>query len=909
MSKITIIEKIFEPKTWIVVEEENPCAYLFLYFSGKWPKNARIYHKYVAHSADVTPQNNEMIERLQELTGDFFVVLYPDDPTTIFIIIAIIVAAVAIGVSFLLRPGLPNVKNQQETSPNNQLSNRQNKERPNERIPDIYGRLWATPDLIQVPYRIFNGSGQEVEYSYMCLGRGSYTIDAVRDDLTPISAITGSSVEVYGPFTSPNSGGVPQLRVGTAIGELIKTIRPLSSVNGQVLLAPNLAGAGFIGPFVLGDVSTTEIWVNFVAESGSYQVDGTTGAQTAVNTTLQIELTPCDAAGNATGGAVTHNVTLNGSATAKSRIGVTLKVTGLSGIYKIRAQRTTNAIIAANVSVGDEVQWRDAMAVSPVSVSDFGNVTTVQSITLPTPEALALKSRKLNMLVTRNVLIGTLAAGVVTMSLSEGPTLNAADIIRAMCLDAYIGNRDVSEVDTVGIYTAIDACKTYFGTDLATQFCFTFDDSKVSFEESLADVAAAVFCTAFRRGSIIGISLEKLTANSTLLFNHRNKIPNTETRTCTFGTLNDFDGIEFTYNEPNAPNYPNVDTPVTLFFGGSVNPKKITAVGIRNNVQAHFLAARLYNKLLYQNTVTQFQATKEAAICVLNDRILVADNTRPDTQDGEIMAVNGLEITTSQPVVFIGGHTYNIFLQHPDATVESLGVVAGSAPNMVVISGAPTVPLISDPSNFARTGYIIVDVTAPSRSAAFLVAEKTPQNGQIFEVKATNYDSRFYNQDQDFINNLITWNGPEGGQGGAIPPGATYRPTLTNDIGTSPTAGLTDTTGDVNGQYDPADPTDCFDGDCIWSGFPAIQLTTNVTLYVTASLRGNLSAALQARLDLNGTSVAATYGTLGSVTYTVVIGAGTWLNTVTVEAFAQGTSGFGGSFRTSEVDITDIYIS
>lgn len=912
MNQVVICENIVDPSTWENVETENVCELLTKRFAT-WPSTARIYHKFVSQNCDVTPVDEATIDRLEKLTGRFFVVVYPAEPGTIFLIVSIIVAAIAIGLSFLLRPHTSaNIKNQQQTSPNNELSSRQNKERPNERIPDIYGKLWSTPDLIAVPYRIFIAN-IEVEYAYYCIGRGNYTIDQVRDDLTAFAQITGSSAEIYGPNTSPNSGDAPQTTIGAAIGEIVRKIKPLSAINGQVLIAPNLAGGGLnVGPFTIGDADTTEVWVNFVAESGCYQIDNTTGIQTAATITLRLGVTPIDSSGAATGAEVTHDIVLTGDAVQKNRVGVTLKVTGLTSRVSIRAKRITNTNIAANISVSDEIKWRDAMAVAPIVVTNFGDVTTVQTVARPTPDALALKQRKLNLLVTRNIPIGTLSGGAVTFGL-PGPTKNAADIFVAMCLDSRLGNRSLAEIDVVGIYTTAAAIAAYFGTTLCTQFCFTFDDSKVSFEESIADVATAIFCVAYRRGSVISISFEKQTVNSTTIFNHRNKLPASETRTVNFGTVGDIDGIEFTYNEPNDPNYPNVDTARTLYFPAdqsAINPKRITAIGIRNNIQAFLLAARLYNKLLYQNTITQFNATQEASLCILQERILVADNTRPDTQDGEVTDANALILTLSQPVKFVGGRLYTIFLQHYDGTVESLAITAGPAPNQVVLAGAPLLPCVTDPTMFAKTTYIIVD-NAPQRATAFLVSEKVPQGGMVYQIKAANYDDRYYGNDQDFALAHIVWNGNENDVE-ALPPigaGATYHPTIVNDIGVHGSSGLSNTTGDVLGTFTTIihlgeEESDDDPGDCIWSGFPHTRLTSDVHLYVTCSVTiGGASA--EAVLLMNGSVAIDTVVSLGSTTYSVLVPAGTYLSDCTVEAQCMGFYHDG----TAEIDITDIHIS
>lgn len=1044
MNTVIICENALDPLTWETIEVDDLCKFLSKRFN-KWPETAKIFHHQVAQNCDVTPYDDPSIEKLQSLTGTFYVVIYPEGIETILIIVAIGIAALAVGLSFLLRPhaSTPNIPNQQESSPNNQLAARENKERVNGRIPDIEGRVWSTPDLIAVPYKIFV-AGVEQEYAYYCIGRGSYTIGLIRDDLTPLAQVTGASVEVYGPFTSPN-GGTVQLRLGAAIATPVLNVKASTSVNGQTLLAANLAGTGFIGPFLVGDATTTDIWFNFVAEAGAYQVDGTTGVQTAVTVSLQVGITPVDASGTATGAEVLTSANLVGSATRKDQIGVTLKVhLGTPGMSSVRAHRTSNTTISANISVSDETKWRDCYAVAPVSQTDFGDITTVQTLTLPTQQALALKARKLNILVTRNIPIGTLAGGVVTFS-APGPTDNAADIICAIAQDEKIGNRSAAEIDFVGIYTAINANIAYFGTDLCSKFDFTFDDAKVSFEESIADIAAAVGCVAYRRGSLLTLSFEKLTANSTILFNHRNKVPNSETRTVTFGFNGDIDGLDFTYNEPNDPLSPNQDTPKTLSFplnvyhmhctGGtsgikflydagvglngvayviqlkititgvapitvddgyahtqivapgttvfinfnligdgathvvlrfsgnvgdefnfngsnpfiakvsdlinliasdqqdfvganwsafsgatvvvtpvaptSVNPKQITAVGIRNNVQAYIIASRLYNKILYQNTVVEFQSLEEAALLVLNDRILVADNTRSDTQDGEVIAQVGLLLTLSQPVTFIGGRTYTIFLQHYDETIESISITQPDAtkPTQVLLAGAPSIPLVIDRNvSAALTTYMVVDNT-PQRANAFLLSEKTPQSAKTYDVKAVNYDDRYYSNDGDFVKGFVGANGPEGTGSAAIAAGGTYRPTIVNDLNIdSLSSGLTVSAGTVHGfftaaippshvpPYSDGSPADIENGDVIWNGFAPVRFTTNVTLHVVVSaIVGTVIS-----LSLNGVAVVLA----GAATYTIVIPAGTYISTCAVEAQVNSPSGGSG-----HITITDIFIS
>lgn len=843
LKRVVIARDPLDTLSWEYYDTENVCQLLTEQFDT-WPDTARIYYKTVSMDADITPSCEADIKRLQELDGPFYVVVYPAGQG-LFLIVMVIISVVML----VMTPTPPNpvIRNTQQTSPNNELSERGNKSRPNGRIPDIYGTVRSTPDLLSVPYKIFIDH-EEVEYSYMCIGRGTYDVSDIRDGKTLCTDIGGTSVEVYGPNTSPNSGS-PQLTIGDAINVPVLNVYRSNSVNGQVLRPPNtqyntndikfnypneiqinltsnnkfkdlfedgdeitisntefsydswsfdlngtyiidtvtntlitlvnpaavnaswgdeLQGAGapiastilplivsdfprWVGPFTLDSASLDYTMSNFVALNGLYKDNGQT--QQRFDVTVEVELTPVDGAGDPIGSPETFQATIPGSAVIRDTRALTLTANPtFTGLCKVRARRVTDADLTYQGQVVDEVKWRDIYTVIPVTKSHFGNITTVQSVTKATAGALAVKERKLNMLVTRK-LPARVSGSTFTSELYA--TNNAADIISAICLDQFIGNRTAAEIDFDNIYATVAAIEAYFGSEKAAEFNYTFDNDNLSFEETVSTVASAVFSVAYRLGNVIKLSFEKETDDSTLLFNHRNKIPGSETRTVKFGNSNDNDGVEYEYVSPDD------DAVVTYYIPtdkSAVNPKKIESIGVRNPLQAYFQAWRIYNKMIYQNTATEFEATQEADLLVLQDRILVADNTRPDTQDGEVLSQNVLELTLSQNVDLTTYASYVIFLQHIDGTVESISITEGSAANKVVLAQAPRLPLALDSDLYARTTYIIVGNTQP-RQQAFLVAEKTPQDNMTSTINAINYDSRYYGKDLDYINGIVNENG------------------------------------------------------------------------------------------------------------------------------------------------------
>lgn len=846
MQRVMFIDNPMEPKSWEVLEVEDARALIVERYPA-WPQNARIYHGTVAETNDVTPRSEADVERLTEY--DFLaVVVFPEGPL-VALIVAVVVAVVATVALMLLLPKIPGLANTQQQSPNNALADRGNRPRLNGRIPDIFGRVRSTPDLIAVPYKVFENN-IEKEVAFMCVGRGAYQVSDIRDDTTPISQIDGASVEVYAPFTSPLASSVPQLRVGSAITAPVVSAKRSNAVNGQKLdppsgarylyiglkfigpdrvvaeassydydvgyiptdltqiigagdtvsisapawIAPNgtaynfsgaytvnsvsaleltldePAGAGWdyltanptvesdyiasyitaegdewVGPFIVELEAMNQLYVNFVAANGLYKDNGRNKYPAPV--TVEVEITALNSSNGVVDGPRTYSATLPGSATDRTTQAVTLKIgtdLAIPGRCRVRARRVTAADTAFEGTVVDEVKWRDLYAVAPVGVQHFGDVTTALAVTNATEGALAVKERKINMMVTR--LIPTRISG--TDFTAPQATRNAADIMVAACRDPYIGGRPLDEIDLDSIYGAVAEAVDYFGSDEAGEFAFTFDDDGTSFEETAATIAQAVFATAYRQGSKIRMHFERATEDSEMLFNHRNKVPGSEGRSVSFGSLDDNDGIELEYVSPDN------DTPATLYIPAdrsAVKPRKIEARGVRSHLQGYWQGWRAYNKVRYQNQAVEFTALQEAAPLIRTSRIRVADNTRPDTQDGEVLDQIGLEIETSQPVSFDTGEAYTVFLQLPDGTLDAIGAAPGSSAHHILLARPPREALAIGDDLYAQATYQLIRNDSP-RETAFLVAEKEPQEDGNYQIKAINYSPLYYQNDQ-----LLLW--------------------------------------------------------------------------------------------------------------------------------------------------------
>lgn len=503
-----------------------------------------------------------------------------------------------------------------------------------------------------------------------------------------------------------------------------------------------------VGPFVVE--SADEIRINYVALNGLWKSDG--GTQQAVNVTIEATFTALDGSGNPTGSPQVVTRTILGSALERGTIGVT-EVYGPSVGYPLQVQlkRTTPTDRSAGLSVQDEVKIRDLYAMTDVDQAHFGNVTTILTQTFATSGALAVKERRLNCLARRLVpkrnTNGTFTA--------PGTDYNVRDVLIAVAKDPHIGARTDAEIDAALIHAQVTESQTYFGSADAVSFDYTFDDDNISFEETFSTIAAACFLVPYRIGNILKVRLDRATDASTMVFTHRNTVPETMRRTVRFGPLNNYDGVELDYVDPSD------DSVRTIFIPSdqsAVNPMRVETVGVRSRNLGYWHAAREWNKIRYQNTYVEFEGLEQTNLLTRRDRLIVADQTRGDTSDGEVTAVDGVTLTLSQPHEMDPEQDYAIWLMYADQTVQSIDVVPNTDPEVnpellarqVILQSAPSGEIIVSDQSVARTNYILSSDTDP-RFMAFLVEEKSPNGGGTNTVGVTcfNYDHRYYQADGD----------------------------------------------------------------------------------------------------------------------------------------------------------------
>ena len=729
-----------------------------------------------------------------------------------------------------------SLANQQAESPNNNLTDRNNKPRPYERSYDICGRVQTIPNDLMTTYKVFNDAGVIVEYGYYDAGRGYLDIKAedITDGDTKVQGITGTSVAVYAPFTSPNNTNTPQLLVGEPISQNLYITIASNEVDGAVLKAQNdirvnpsdtgeisLQGttgivrdntgdSAFSEILSVGDIAVfnlilvkdvanvsgsyavtyvddfevrvaaggmlsewqklpsgftpltqgTEAWIspsntydksltdwttlnrlevervvaNIAAANGMYKDNGSK-LRTSVTVELQYQL--LDGAGVPYGDVYSKQAVISGRTADYTGVTIYADLPVRSKV-RVRARRVTDLDLSFEGTVVDEVSYINLYGQVRDTTPHYGNRTTVHSARKQTPRAAEIKQPQLRMVATEMV-YKYLGNGVFDTVMT--PNTQAIQSLIRLARDPVVGNLNLTTSNMDKLLATQTEIENYFGSAEAGQFCYTFDDYKMTMQDIISTIADAIFCTPYRKGQDILLDFERPRIGPEMVFTHRSKTTATEKWTRTFNDAQIYDSLKFSYIDPDT----NVKETINIPAEGGVNTETYDSKGIRNYRQAYWAAHRRYQKNLLKKVTVSFTATEEGIFAMPGRAVSVVKGSRMAPQDGYVIAVNGLTLTLSQPVTFTPGDDHSLILKKRDGGVQSVAVVQGSHDREVVMLSAPQEAIYT--GNSALKTEFSFGNEARHNAQMILVSTVDPGDDRTVKITGINYEADFYKYD------------------------------------------------------------------------------------------------------------------------------------------------------------------
>lgn len=729
-----------------------------------------------------------------------------------------------------------NLANGQSESPNNSLTDRNNKPRPYERTYDICGTVQSIPNDLMTTYKLYDASGSVIEYGYYDVGRGYLDTPAsgITDGDTLLSEITGSSAAVYGPFNSPNSG-VPQTIIGSIPGEKLFITVASNEVDGQVLKAPNdlqtnvgssttadrlgttgtltdpTGDSGFSDFLKVGDIAylnrifvttpsgtfdlggvypvlaisevdikldisgnlspwsnltgvtavnpddratvgpanaieasfsswTTisrikpeRIVANISADNGMYKDNGSRSKQsTYVVVEMQYQLVGDD--GVPYGPMYTHQGSITGRSADFTGTSLIANLPTASAV-RVRCRRVSDLDLNFNGQVVDEVKYVNLYGQIPDYTQNYGNRTTIHTARKQTPRAAAVKQPQIKLIVTEKVQ-KYLGNGVFDTAWTNN-TQAVQSLIRLM-RDPVVGNLQLSAANMDQLLAVQEEVEAYFGSALAGQFCYTFDNYNTTAQEIITTIAETIFCTSYRNGKNIILDFERPRLGPEMVFTHRSKTPDAEKWTRQFSDKDAYDSVKYSYINPNT----NIKETITIPEDGGVKTDTYDSKGVRNYNQAYWHAWRRYQKNTLNKVSVEFTATEEGIFAVPGRPISVVKGSRMAPYDGYVIGVNGLELTLSQPVEFTPGDDHSIILKKRDGSVQSVAVVPGGSARKVIMQSAPQEAIYTGNSSL-KTEFSFGSEQRHN-AQMMLVSTVDPGSDRTVKITAYNYHPDYY---------------------------------------------------------------------------------------------------------------------------------------------------------------------
>lgn len=154
------------------------------------------------------------------------------------IYVAYAVAAIIAVVALTATPSALSNVNRTQESPNNSLTDRNNVARPNQRIPDICGKVKSVCDVLSREYTRYVDDVEE-RIGYYCVGKNDLLIEDIKETDTLFSDMETASAGVYAPYQSPNNAQ-PYIQIGDTINESVYGVTQSPNATGQTLEASNL---------------------------------------------------------------------------------------------------------------------------------------------------------------------------------------------------------------------------------------------------------------------------------------------------------------------------------------------------------------------------------------------------------------------------------------------------------------------------------------------------------------------------------------------------------------------------------------------------------------------------------------------------------------------------------------------
>ena len=603
--------------------------------------------------------------------------------------------------------GMPSASSSSFTqSPTYSLQAQGNSARLGNPIPVIYGKHLIYPDFAAQPYYRYQNNEQYV-YQLHCIGQGSYDVEQIRIEDTPISSFKEITYQILNPGER-----------NTLFDEDVVTS---AEIAGQELLLGEMTGGFVINPT---ETVVNKIEIDMACQRGLYYANNSGGLDSK-SLEWRVDARLIDDEDNPLGDWFTLGMESLTGATVNG-IYRTYNYPVAEGRYEVRATRLDDKDNSSRA--GHELRWVAAKGYV-VSDKDYGNVTLLAIIMRATNNLSQRSSNLVNCIVTRKLNAWSPNGGWSDLIPTRSIAWALADIIKA----DYGAKLTDKFIDLNALYQLEQKWNSRGDT-----FNAVFD-SKLTVYDALNRVAKTGRAVAFIQGGIVRFVRDESKTIPVAMFSPRNIVKNSLSIQYIMPSEDTADSVCVQYFSEKTWK----TSEITGTFSGSTSDKTATVelFGCTNKAQAQREAVYMALANRYRRRIVTFSTELEGLIPTYGDLIAITHDMAHWGSGGEVIAQDGLKLTLSEPVTFTDGVKNVLALRHKNGSLGGVYEVIPTELNTeVMLKTQPSIDILTS-SGVERTHFAFG--TTDKWSVYARVTGIRPRSNQV-EITAVIEDDRVH---------------------------------------------------------------------------------------------------------------------------------------------------------------------
>jgi len=639
------------------------------------------------------------------------------DPITLIIITIVMVVVLVLVTVLMPVPTPPG--SAPASDPVYSVKGQENAVRLGEPIEVCYGRNRIYPSLASRPFYLYS-SNDQYQHSLMCVGQGSYDIEAIQIGDAGISSYQEVEYEIIPP------GGTTTL--------FNTNVYTSPEAGGHFLLSSNEDGYppdGWFGPYpacLVGE-TTNKIEIDIVFPKGLYKMDSG-GALHPMTVTVECQYREIDDVGAPLG--TFHDLVLPSPITITAKTTTAQRRTYGGGVpearYEVRMRRTGLKKLSARV--GNDVVWEGLRSfVITGATHSFGDVTLLAVKIKATNNLNSQTQSRFNVIATRKLPV--LESGGWS---EPQPTRSIVSALADIFRSEYGGRLEDTFLDLETLRAMDDF---YNGREEYFDWCFRDASTVWTAAQQVARVGRAL---PLLSGSLVTMKRDGPLEVPVAMFNQENMVEGSFEWAIKLWDLDEHDSIRIEYTDPST-GYKQEQVTAVLPGGTYDHPEDIRMEGIQDRTHAYRTGMYMLAAKRYLRENVTFETGLEGYIPTYGDLIAVSHDVPQWGQAGYIVnAVRGTgtsyQLWLSEPLTFAEGVEHQILLR--GRTADIIGPVTAyptSDPQQVVIHSASDIDFLLD----GTTEPMLFLFGVSNNITKYLrVMKVEPQGQELVRISAVN---------------------------------------------------------------------------------------------------------------------------------------------------------------------------